>query len=75
MAPADDGTVRDSELTASDMILCCVCGSPQWLRCDPGHAPDAQRWLDVVELNDDRGDKPLKAWCEKCDPLLTKKEA
>ena len=54
------------------MIVCCVCGSPLWVRCDPGHAADAQRWFDIVELKENREAKPLLAWCEKCDPKLNK---
>lgn len=47
------------------MIVCTTCGSPDWIACAPGTAPDAKSY-DAEKITDIRPaeDVPTVAWCE-----------
>ena len=51
------------------MISCTKCGSPDWLRCDPGQSSEFERHQHqlVLPVGDER---PVVAWCLVCDPLV-----
>ena len=51
------------------MIACTVCGSPDWIACAPGTAPDAKAYDDDKLVNLRPGeDVPLQAWCPEHVP-------
>jgi hypothetical protein len=45
-------------------LLCCVCGSPDWMAVSPGTATDASRFLsDAVTEIRPTDEVPTRAWC------------
>lgn len=56
-------------------VRCCICGSENWLRADPGEGDDATHLTpaqaQTVLLFPSEG-RPCRAWCAKDDPLLHK---
>lgn len=45
-------------------IVCCVCGSAEWLGCAPGTEAEERQQGNLLLLNP-APEIPLKAWCAK----------
>jgi hypothetical protein len=59
--------------TSAPAIACAVCGSGDWIRCDPGRGSDAEVYgaSNVLPLFPALGD-PAVAWCAAHDPMVVR---
>lgn len=52
------------------MIHCHICGSDEWIGCDPGQ--DAEESQGNIVVITPVPERPMRAWCREHHPLLTK---